>query len=211
MPIQQRSQLKGFGQSTNEKYIVEDINDLVEFANNPQGGTNPTSGIMPYNNGGVFADSPFGYNSSPTPTIFTQIAAPFGLSPSFADYGLMITSNSFKLGVFNGFVPISSSIHFGLQMDYSSYSSNFSFGRSYSFDPYGNNSGGNLEGFVSQYNGYSGMGAGDSSLMVNSQGQLVLNGSLSGWYDPSGYSGPVYYNYIPVRIGMSIYRIPLYS
>lgn len=28
MPIQQRSQLKGFGQSTNEKYIVEDINDL---------------------------------------------------------------------------------------------------------------------------------------------------------------------------------------
>ena len=28
MPIQQRSQLKGFGQSTNEKYIVEDINSL---------------------------------------------------------------------------------------------------------------------------------------------------------------------------------------
>lgn len=34
MPIQQRSQLKGFGQSTNEKYIVEDINDLVNAANN---------------------------------------------------------------------------------------------------------------------------------------------------------------------------------
>lgn len=34
MPIQQRSQLKGFGQSTNEKYIVEDINDLVVSANN---------------------------------------------------------------------------------------------------------------------------------------------------------------------------------
>jgi hypothetical protein len=34
MPIQQRSQLKGFGQSTNEKYIVEDINDLVTAANN---------------------------------------------------------------------------------------------------------------------------------------------------------------------------------
>lgn len=33
MPIQQRSQLKGFGQSTNEKYIVEDIHDLVTEAN----------------------------------------------------------------------------------------------------------------------------------------------------------------------------------
>jgi hypothetical protein len=30
MPIQQRSQLKGFGQSTNEKYIVEDIHDLSQ-------------------------------------------------------------------------------------------------------------------------------------------------------------------------------------
>jgi hypothetical protein len=28
MPIQQRSQLKGFGQSTNEKYLVLDVNDL---------------------------------------------------------------------------------------------------------------------------------------------------------------------------------------
>jgi hypothetical protein len=33
MPIQQRSQLKGFGQSTNEKYIVEDINDIVSKLN----------------------------------------------------------------------------------------------------------------------------------------------------------------------------------
>jgi hypothetical protein len=30
MAIQQRSQLKGFGQSTNEKYIVEDIRDLSQ-------------------------------------------------------------------------------------------------------------------------------------------------------------------------------------
>ena len=29
MAIQQRSQLKGFGQSTNEKYIVEDIRDII--------------------------------------------------------------------------------------------------------------------------------------------------------------------------------------
>jgi hypothetical protein len=33
MPIQQRSQLKGFGQSTNEKYIVEDIHDIVSELN----------------------------------------------------------------------------------------------------------------------------------------------------------------------------------
>jgi hypothetical protein len=33
MPIQQRSQLKGFGQSTNEKYIVLDINDIVTELN----------------------------------------------------------------------------------------------------------------------------------------------------------------------------------
>lgn len=34
MAIQQRFQLKGFGQSTNEKYIVEDINDIVSTVNN---------------------------------------------------------------------------------------------------------------------------------------------------------------------------------
>jgi hypothetical protein len=33
MPIQQRSQLKGFGQSSNEKYIVEDIHDIVTELN----------------------------------------------------------------------------------------------------------------------------------------------------------------------------------
>jgi hypothetical protein len=33
MAIQQRSQLKGFGQSTNEKYIVLDINDIVTELN----------------------------------------------------------------------------------------------------------------------------------------------------------------------------------
>lgn len=35
MPIQQRSQLKGFGQSTNEKYIVEDIRDIITEVNIP--------------------------------------------------------------------------------------------------------------------------------------------------------------------------------
>jgi hypothetical protein len=33
MAIQQRSRLKGFGQSTNEKYIVLDINDIVTELN----------------------------------------------------------------------------------------------------------------------------------------------------------------------------------
>jgi hypothetical protein len=33
MSIQQRSQLKGFGQSTNEKYMVLDINDIVTELN----------------------------------------------------------------------------------------------------------------------------------------------------------------------------------
>lgn len=48
MPIQQRSQLKGFGQSTNEKYIVEDINDLINAANNSSGfGTGSNYIVIP--------------------------------------------------------------------------------------------------------------------------------------------------------------------
>ena len=34
MAIQQRSQVKGFGQSTNEKYLVLDVNDIIETINN---------------------------------------------------------------------------------------------------------------------------------------------------------------------------------
>lgn len=34
MAIQQRSQIKGFGQSTNEKYIVLDVNDIINTINN---------------------------------------------------------------------------------------------------------------------------------------------------------------------------------
>lgn len=37
MAIQQRSQVKGFGQSTNEKYIVEDIHDIVTELNSGGG------------------------------------------------------------------------------------------------------------------------------------------------------------------------------
>lgn len=33
MAIQQRSQLKGFGQSTNEKYLVLDVNDIITELN----------------------------------------------------------------------------------------------------------------------------------------------------------------------------------
>lgn len=33
MPIQQRSQIKGFGQNTNEKYIVEDISQIITELN----------------------------------------------------------------------------------------------------------------------------------------------------------------------------------
>ena len=33
MAIQQRSQVKGFGQSSNEKYIVEDINQIITELN----------------------------------------------------------------------------------------------------------------------------------------------------------------------------------
>lgn len=33
MTIQQRSQLKGFGQSTNEKYLVLDVNDIITELN----------------------------------------------------------------------------------------------------------------------------------------------------------------------------------
>lgn len=34
MAIQQRSQVKGFGQSTNEKYLVLDVNDIIATINN---------------------------------------------------------------------------------------------------------------------------------------------------------------------------------
>ena len=37
MAIQQRSQIKGFGQSSNEKYIVEDINQIITELNSGGG------------------------------------------------------------------------------------------------------------------------------------------------------------------------------
>jgi len=46
MSIQQRSQLKGFGQSTNEKYIVEDINDIVSLLNEGVGGLEGTNYLL---------------------------------------------------------------------------------------------------------------------------------------------------------------------
>jgi hypothetical protein len=38
MPIQQRSRLKGFGQSTNERYLVLDVNDIITEINSGGGG-----------------------------------------------------------------------------------------------------------------------------------------------------------------------------
>jgi hypothetical protein len=49
MPLQQRSQLKGFGQSTNEKYIVEDINDIITELN--EGGGQEVLGSSIWANG----------------------------------------------------------------------------------------------------------------------------------------------------------------
>jgi len=49
MPIQQRSQLKGFGQSTNEKYIVEDINQIITELNT--GGNQQVLGTSIWANG----------------------------------------------------------------------------------------------------------------------------------------------------------------
>lgn len=37
MAIQQRSQIKGFGQSTNEKYLVLDVNDIITEINSGSG------------------------------------------------------------------------------------------------------------------------------------------------------------------------------
>ena len=51
----QRSTLTGVGQRRNERYIVEDIQELVASSQSPA--INPTSTYLPYNNGGVFADS----------------------------------------------------------------------------------------------------------------------------------------------------------
>ena len=49
MPIQQRSQLKGFGQSSNEKYIVEDINQIITELNT--GGNQQVLGTSIWANG----------------------------------------------------------------------------------------------------------------------------------------------------------------
>jgi hypothetical protein len=49
MPIQQRSQLKGFGQSSNERYIVEDINDIITELN--EGGGQEVLGSSIWANG----------------------------------------------------------------------------------------------------------------------------------------------------------------
>jgi len=49
MSLQQRSQLKGFGQSTNEKYIVEDINDIITELN--EGGNQQVLGASIWANG----------------------------------------------------------------------------------------------------------------------------------------------------------------
>lgn len=49
MSIQQRSQLKGFGQSTNEKYIVEDINQIITELNT--GGNQQVLGTSIWANG----------------------------------------------------------------------------------------------------------------------------------------------------------------
>lgn len=175
------------------------------------GGTNPTSGVMPYNNGGVFADTPFSYYALPTKNIYTSMEGPYSFNPTWGDYGLNITNNAFKLGVFSNLVSITPNNHLGLQMEYTGYTGNFSFGRSYDFLG-GVNYGDNLNGFAFGYEGYAAMGASDSSLAINSSGEMVLNGSLGAYNDPNGYSTSLfYYNYISVRIGMSTYRIPLYS
>jgi hypothetical protein len=49
MPLQQRSQLKGFGQSSNERYIVEDINDIITELN--EGGGQEVLGSSIWANG----------------------------------------------------------------------------------------------------------------------------------------------------------------
>tara|TARA_R110000868_G_scaffold380666_1_gene646671 strand:- start:544 stop:819 length:276 start_codon:yes stop_codon:yes gene_type:complete len=49
MSIQQRSQLKGFGQSTNEKYIVLDINEIITELNT--GGNQQVLGTSIWANG----------------------------------------------------------------------------------------------------------------------------------------------------------------
>lgn len=174
------------------------------------GGTNPTSGVIPYNNGGVFADTPFSYSALPIKNIYTQMGGPFNYTPSWGSYGLNITDNAFKLGVFNNLVNTVPDYHFGLQMEYTGYTANFSFGRSYDFFN-GVNYGGGLDGFAFGYNGYVAMGVFDSSLAINSSGEMVLNGSLGAWNDFNGFAPTTYYNYIQVRIGMQTYRIPLYS
>lgn len=49
MAIQQRSQIKGFGQSTNEKYLVLDVADIIDELNT--GGNQQVLGTSIWANG----------------------------------------------------------------------------------------------------------------------------------------------------------------
>jgi hypothetical protein len=73
MAIQQRSQIKGFGQSTNEKYLVLDVNDVITELNTLPDPLkpNPTDQYIPYNDNGVFADSPLRRDAA-TSTVYSN-------------------------------------------------------------------------------------------------------------------------------------------
>lgn len=194
MAIQQRSQLKGFGQSTNEKYLVQDINDLIQFANNPQGGTNPTSTFLPVNVGGVFQDSKINQSSTifnvnqETPSVFSSLS-------SFKPYNIKFNQNYWSIGMDDGLSIISGAYKWGVNFDYSSFQMYAGFGKSE-----GN-------GLYSSYNQRTTIGMNGSYFGVNQVGQLTSNMLQN---NPYGFSfGTLFYNYLELQIGGTTYKIPL--
>lgn len=172
---------------------------------------NPTSGKLPYNNAGAFADSMVRQGSGEFR--IEQPTDPFGAYGAYGAFGLKLDSNEVSLGYHNGNVLISNDVKMGIGMSYSSFDTWQSFGRTYDFGPDGLNVGGNLEGFYHMYGTVTAMGAGDSSLAINSTGELALNGTLGSWADEiNGFRLPAYYyRYIQVKIGRNTYKIPLFS
>lgn len=111
--------------SGREIYTMQDIIDTV-----PAGAAvNPTSGFLPYNNGGVFADTPFSYNAFPSQSVFTSMNNPLSFPSTYASYGLTITQNKVALGYTSGLVSISPQYQFGLSINYDSFETYLSWGK----------------------------------------------------------------------------------
>jgi hypothetical protein len=174
--------------SLHEVYTMQDIIGTV---------SNPTSGYLPYNNGGVFADSKisqgltvFNVNQA-VPSIFA------GYAP-YLPYNIKFNQNYWSIGMDNGTVNIPNQLKWGISFDYSSFELFGGFGKSE-----GN-------GFYSKYNTRTTIGMNNSYFGVNASSQLTASGSILN-YIPPGLPATTYYNFLFININGTDYRIPLYT